>query len=82
MIRKSHERYQKLFWDGWLSKEMVDKEIETWDNIKAMKKVEQICEGHSELIDLLNKCLEIDPNKRINCSNALKHPYFNVKYES
>lgn len=37
---------------------------------------EIINSDNSELIDLLKKCLEIDPKKRINCKQALDHPFF------
>ncbi len=29
------------------------------------------------LIDLLEKCTVLDPNKRINAEDALKHPFVN-----
>ena len=29
-----------------------------------------------EMLDLLNKFLQVDPNKRITCLEALEHPYF------
>ena len=36
--------------------------------VKHMKVIEDIVpKCHSELIDLLHKCLEIDPKKRITC---------------
>lgn len=36
---------------------------------------------HPALNDLLKKLLEIDPNKRISCEEALKHPFFKMKYD-
>lgn len=33
-------------------------------------------------LDLLDKCMEFDPRKRITAAEALKHPYFESLYES
>ena len=29
-----------------------------------------------QMLDFLKKCLEIDPTKRMSCSEALNHPWF------
>ena len=50
---------------------MIDKVIE-------LKTIEQVLPGQPELINLLRQCLEIDPNRRINCRQALDHPFFEL----
>lgn len=48
--------------------------------VKNMKPLEYIIRKRDEasvnLIDLLKKMLDFDPNRRISVNDALNHPYF------
>jgi serine/threonine protein kinase len=80
MISKTNSSFRKIFKDGKISEDEVDKKITSWENIVGMKTIKEIFQHHPELSDLLMKCLEIDPNNRINCMNALNHPFFKIEY--
>ena len=43
--------------------------------IEKCKKLQQIIKNDL-LFDLINQCLQIDPNKRITALQAKKHPFF------
>lgn len=51
--------------------------------VKAMKSIDQIIKTRDlsslQLIDLLQKMLTFDQDKRIKISDALQHPYFKSK---
>jgi serine/threonine protein kinase len=50
---------------------------ESVQHVKNLKGINDIIPSHfPELIDLLEKMLVIDPNKRIKCWDALEHPFF------
>lgn len=73
MIQKcSVSTLKKLFRDGCINQDRLD-HIE---NIIGLKTVDEILEGHPLLIDLIRRCLEINPSRRINCMEALRHPFF------
>lgn len=41
-----------------------------------MKASDEILGDCENLKDLVRQCLEIDPNRRINCQAALRHRFF------
>uniref|UniRef100_A0A8C7XFN2 Protein kinase domain-containing protein n=1 Tax=Oryzias sinensis TaxID=183150 RepID=A0A8C7XFN2_9TELE len=43
--------------------------------IRAMTKIKEV----EQLIDLLKRMLEVDPNKRISPNDALRHPFFDLE---
>ena len=58
-----------------ICEEEADRQLEHWENIRGFKVAgERVGEGH--LGDLVGRCLEIDPNRRITCAAALRHPFF------
>lgn len=70
MFEKERVSYQK-----------TERYLKNWRTINNFKSVKELFSGHDDLIDLLQKCLQIDPNRRINCKNALQHPFFQVEYQ-
>ena len=46
------------------------------DELAKGKNLEKIFDDQPLLVDLLSKCLEIDPRRRISCEEALNHPFF------
>jgi serine/threonine protein kinase len=57
-----------------------DAPAESLDKIKRFPLLEE-CIHEPLLVDLLKKMLAIDPLKRISCVVALRHPFFQLKYE-
>uniref|UniRef100_A0A3P9KGU3 Protein kinase domain-containing protein n=1 Tax=Oryzias latipes TaxID=8090 RepID=A0A3P9KGU3_ORYLA len=47
----------------------------TEENSKVQTKIKEV----EQLIDLLKRMLEVDPNKRISPNDALRHPFFNLE---
>ena len=47
-------------------------------NLRPNQKIEfeKLCGPVSELIDLLDKCLQINPTKRLSITEVLEHPFF------
>lgn len=62
---------------------IIKENVSTKKALKIMKEnklnVEHLIGQHGQ--DLLLKILEKDPNLRIDCSNALKHPWFGLREE-
>ncbi|EGR33534.1 hypothetical protein IMG5_049940 [Ichthyophthirius multifiliis] len=54
---------------------------ENIESVQGLKHFNQIIKNeHHELIDLIQKCLQNDPNKRISCAEALNHEFFRKLY--
>ena len=59
---------------------MGDKMVKNFNEIMELDKIPEILgQGHQELSDLVEKCMEIDPKKRFSCAEALQHKYFEHK---
>jgi serine/threonine protein kinase len=41
-----------------------------------MATIDEIMKPHEAMLDLLRRCLEVDPRRRITCAEALKHRFF------
>lgn len=64
MIQKTQvSNLKKLFRDGYINQDR----IEHIENVIGLKTVEDVFASYPPLIDLIRRCLEIDPSKRINC---------------
>ncbi len=77
MVRDSDNELGRMFdEDGEMRERKLRKYVGEGENIVYMKTVDEIFEHDKLLRDLLNECLEVDPRKRISCSEALRHEYF------
>lgn len=63
----------KMLWPRGASSSSVQR-------VQHMKTLGDIFAGQAEVRDLLEKCLEVDPRKRISCAEALKHHFFELSY--
>ena len=73
-IKNFLDKYKKdCFLSQKMIKKMKDFKEKTWDEFINEKNKYLI---NNEAIDLLNKLLEIDPEKRIKAKDAMNHPYF------
>ena len=78
MVRESSNELARLFdEEGEIRERKLRKYVGEGEKIVYMKTVNEIFEHDPQLKDLLNECLELDPRKRISCSEALRHEYFN-----
>lgn len=71
MIKKAETEYRDVFDKDSIRYESAEKYLDNWRTINNFKSVEELFAGQTELTDLLKKCLQIDPNRRINCKTAL-----------
>lgn len=65
---------------GEINEDEVNQNIDDWSNIVGFKKIKEVFSRYPELANLLNKCLQIDPKKRITCEEALSHEFFKIAY--
>ena len=73
-IKNFLDKYKKdCFLAQKMIKKMKDFKEKTWDEFINDKNKYLI---NDKAIDLLNKLLEIDPEKRIKAKDAMNHPYF------
>jgi len=73
MIKKAESEFREIFDKESISYQKAENHISSWRTVNNFKSIDEMFVGYNELIDLLKKCLQIDPNKRINCKNALQH---------
>uniref|UniRef100_A0A3P9H2S1 Protein kinase domain-containing protein n=1 Tax=Oryzias latipes TaxID=8090 RepID=A0A3P9H2S1_ORYLA len=61
--------------------EQVKDKLDCWsfDNLKDVYYKQTKIKEVEQLIDLLKRMLEVDPNKRISPNDALRHPFFNLE---
>lgn len=77
IYEEEHYRKYKTYFD-W-PKHAKDKN--SVSKVKYMKKINEIIsKDQPELADLLQKMLTIDPSNRIDCNEALNHPFFLKNY--
>ena len=77
LVEKCDESLLKYFnKDGSINYHNGDREVKDWDTVMDAKSLHKQLKGYEGLEDLVRCCLEIDPRRRLNCEEALKHSYF------
>jgi hypothetical protein len=77
MINKTaSSKLRRLFRDGAICEAEAERQLEHWQNVQGLRTSDEILAECESLRDLVRQCLEIDPNRRINCQAALRHRFF------
>jgi len=67
MPKRCKNDLASVFKDGEFDDRIVNKRIKSWADIEELLRVDQIFKNRPELCDLLTRCLQMDPAKRISC---------------
>lgn len=70
------EEFARCYVNGKLDWPRVSSGEESIQNVEDMETISNILKPHPLMLDLLSKCLEVDPHRRITCAQALKHSFF------
>jgi dual-specificity kinase len=72
MINRSSE-FRDSFQNGRISARGSASSLQ---RVARMKTLRELFAGQPDLLDLLGRCLELDPRRRISCAEALQHRFF------
>jgi serine/threonine protein kinase len=66
-------------YEGRVDEGKAGQRITRWEEIVGFKRIDELLAGEKELLSLVERCLAVEPAKRMSCCEALKHPYFGVE---
>ena len=79
MVYRSSE-YRSNFREGRLNWPRVAANSASVQRVHRMKMLPELMPEQPELVDLLRRCLEVDPRRRITCQEALRHRFFELQF--
>ena len=68
-------------WKSWFKYDTIADNIMTYSTISSTELSEEEYNNRRVFVDLLEKCLKLDPVERISANDALMHPFFSLKLE-
>ncbi|KAI8094744.1 kinase-like domain-containing protein [Thamnidium elegans] len=85
LIKASNSEAQKFFKDGKLRYPDVDTTKQSRKYVRALKLLKYIIDpqtnAKNQFLDLLSKMLVYDPSLRITAREALRHPFFMMRFD-